>query len=299
MFDFLLDQKNFSSLKEYVDFLRDLPGALAEIEQFTDVFRRSGHLLLTPPDTRALAEAAFANGNSWRAIVRVVPALGFMGQQVVGQTSTFTREFEQLAHGMAGRQSLGSLDPSQFSAVNFGAQGSNRTADLMQLIGNLCLRLEECAQVVASLKALIVSVAQTIHSIFVRFIDSLTLRLCACHGPDAKIEVYYALGRLCLPNMQYDPGGYYSQAQRKAKAREHLQVLNGLYARSTSAANNIADLCHRLGYFLEQVKLELQANGREQTLRRARHSFALLAYPLAELNTMAQALTDMSSRLQA
>ncbi|WHS61195.1 hypothetical protein [Pseudomonas sp. G2-4] len=298
MFDFLLDEKNFASLKEYIDFLNGLPDALTEIEQFSDIFRRSGHLLLTPPDGQALTRAATANKNNWTAIVGVVPSLGAMGRQLVGQTSIFVREFEQVAREAPNRQLLGNLDPSRFTPVNFGPMGSNRTTDLMQLLGNLVLRLDECARAVARLKALVVEVSQTIHSIFVRFIDSLTLRLCACHGPDPKIEIYYALGRIRLPTMQFDPNAYYSQKQRRAKAREHLEVLRGLYARSISAGNNIADLCHRMGYFLEQVKAELQANDRQQSLRRAQSSFAQLAYPLQELEGMARALVALSYRLE-
>jgi len=298
MFDFLLDEKNFSSLKEYIDFLSGLPDALKEIEQFSDVFRRSGHLLLAPPDAQALTRTAITNKNNWRAIVAVVPSLGAMGRQLVGQISIFVREFEQVARETPTRQSLGNLDPSRFTPVNFGPMGSNRTSDLMQLLGNLVLRLEECATAVARLKALVVDVSQTIHSIFVRFIDTLTLRLCSCHGPDSKIEIYYALGRICLPHMQFDPDAYYSQQQRRAKAREHLEVLRMLYVRATSAGNNIADVCHRMGYFLEQVKVELQVNDRQQSLRRAQTSFAQLAHPLRELDGMAGALVALSYRLE-
>lgn len=300
MFDFLLEEKDFSSLKEYINFLSDLPDALAEIEYLSDILRRSGHVLMSPPDAQALTWAAAANEGKWQAIVRVVPSLGMMSRQLVEQTSTFVREFEQVAQeasGAASRQLLGSVDPSRFTPVNFGSQGSNRTSDLMQLMGNLCLRLERCARVVAHFKALVVDVSQTIHRIFVRFIESLTLRVCACHGPDSRIEIYYQLGWFGLPNMQYDRDGRYSQEQRREKAREHLQVLGGLYARATSAGSNIADLCHRMDYFLNHVKLELQSNDRQKSLRRARSSFSQMVYPLEELNRMANALVHMSSRL--
>ncbi|WP_338474245.1 hypothetical protein V3H56_03940 [Pseudomonas sp. MS646] len=302
MVDFLLDEKHFSALGEYIGFLSDLPCSLAEIEQFSGLFRRSGHVLLTPPDAQALTRAATDNQNRWNAIVCVVPSLGFMVHRLVEKTATFVAEFEQVARDAmlaTDPPLLGDLDPSRFSPVNVGAQGSNRTASVMQLIDNLCRRLDECAAAGARLKALIVSVSQTIHSLFVRFIDSLTLRLCACHGPVPKIEVYYALGRISLPGMQYDAGAQHSQAQRKALAQAHLKALNGLYVRSTSAANNIADLCHRLGYFLTQVKLELQTHDRQQSLRRARTSFAQLAYPLAQLRAMAHALRAMPLRVEA
>ncbi|MDO7899889.1 hypothetical protein [Pseudomonas citrulli] len=299
MVDFLLDEKHFSALGEYIGFLSDLPDSLAEIERFSSVFRRSGHVLLAPPDVQALTRAATDNESRWKAIACVVPSLGFTVHQVVEQTARFVAQFEQVAEqamGAVDRPLLGCLDPSRFTPVNVGAHGSNRTASVMQLIDNLGQRLGECATAVERLKALIVSVSQTIHSLFVRFIDSLTLRLCTCHGPDPKIEIYYALGWGNLPGMRYDPGVPHTQAQRRALAQAHLKALNGLYVRSTSAANNIADLCHRLGYFLMQVKLELHTNGRQQSLRRARASFAQLAYPLAQLREMALALRTMPLR---
>ncbi|MBT2338676.1 MULTISPECIES: hypothetical protein [Pseudomonas] len=298
MGDFLWDEKSFSALSEYIRFLSDLPDTLVEIEHFSSVFRRSGHVLLPPPDAQALTRAATDNEGRWRAIVGLVPSLGFVGHRVAEQTATFVREFEQVAQDARQPALLGGVDPSRFTPVNFGGRGSNCTWDLMQLIDNLCRWLDQCAELVARLKTWVAAVSQTVHGLFARFIELLTLRLCTCHGPDPRIEIYYVLGRIILPSMHYDPGRHYSEAQRKALARAHLQALRGLYVRSTSAGNNIADLCHRMGYFLTQVKRELQTNDRHQRLRRARTSFSQLAYPLAQLNEMAHALGSTSLRLE-
>ena len=302
MSDYLLDAKDFASLREYMSFLSDLPGALAEIKRFSDDFQRSGHVLMTPPDAQALTRAAIANEGRWRAIAMVVPSLSTMGCQLVAQTATFLAELEQVAQGATGparRQPLGTVDPLRFTPINAGSQGTNRPPDVLYLINNLCLRLNQCAKVTAHFKSLIVEVSQTIHRIFVRFIESLALRLCVCDAPVSKIEAYYSLGRIALPNMQYDPAQQHSQAQRRAKANEHLKVLNGLYARAISAGNNFADFCHRMNYFLVCMKDELQSNDQHCSLRRARSSMAQLAYPLEELSQMVDALIDMSARLKA
>lgn len=301
MFSFLLDEKDFSSLREYMNFLHDLPATLAEIKRFSDTFQRSGHVLMTPPNAQALTQAAIANEGRWRTIAMVVPSLGMMGRQLVEQTSTFLRELEQVAQqitGPANRQPLRAVDPLRFTPINTASQGTNRPPDVLHLINNLCLRLDQCAKVAAHFKQLITEVTQTVHSIFVRFIESLALRLCVCDGPVSKIEAYYSLGRMGLPNMQYDPGGHYSQAQRQDKAREHLRKLGGLYARAISAGNNFADFCHRLNHFLTCIRSELGANDQHRSLRRARSSLAQVVYPLEELGQMVEALVAMSSRLK-
>ncbi len=297
MFDFLLDEKNFTSLKEYIDFLNNLPATLDEIGRFSENFRRSGHVLMSPPDAQALAQAAIANENRWREILMVVPSLATTGRQLVSETATFTQEFKQVAQdtaGAAGRVPLHRIDSLRFTPINAGSQGSNRARDIISLMSNLCLRLEQCVTVVARFKTLIVEVSQTIHRIFVRFIDSLALRLCVCDGPVPKIEAYYSLGKIGLPNMSYDADGHYSQEQRLEKAREHLNGLGGVYVRAISAGNNLADFCHRMSHFLSCVKAELQSNDEQRSLRRAKSSLAQIAYPLQELDVMVKALERRS-----
>lgn len=301
MFDFLLDEKNVSSLKEYIRFLNDLPVALDEIKRFSDSFQRSGHTMMTPPDAQALTRAAIANESRWRAILMVVPSLATMGRHLVAETDRFTQEFAQVAQhtaGAAGRVPIQNVDPLRFTPIKAGQQGTNRPPDVLYLINNLCLRLDQCAKVVAHFKTLIAEVSQTIHSIFVRFIDSLALRLCICDAPVSKIEAYYSLGRIGLPNMPHDTGSYYSQEQRREKAREHLKILGEIYVRAISAGNNFADFCHRLNHFLTCIKVELQSNDPQCSLRRAKSSMAQVTYPLQELDVMVSALERLSPNYQ-
>ncbi|MCL6703883.1 hypothetical protein [Pseudomonas sp. T1.Ur] len=301
MFDFLLNEKNVSSLKEYVSFLNDLPVALDEIKRFSDAFQRSGHTMMTPPDAQALTQAAVANAGRWRAILMVVPSLAMMGRQLVAEADTFTREFAQVAQhtaGAAGRVLMQNVDPLRFTPINVGQQGTNRPPDILYLINNLCVRLDQYAKVAAHFKTLVVDVSQTIHSIFVRFIDSLALRLCVCDAPVSKIEAYYSQGRIGLPNMPYDTGGYYSEEQRREKAREHLRMLGEVYVRAISAGNNLADFCHRLNHFVTCVKVELQSNDPQCSLRRAKSSMAQVAHPLQQLDVMVSALERLSPKYQ-
>lgn len=301
MFDFLLDEKNFTALKEYIRFLSDLPDSLVEVKKLSDDFRRRGHVLLSPPDAQALMLAASANERNWRGVVGIVPTLGVMSSQLFEQISTFVREFEQelqKAAVPASYQLLKDVDPQRFTPISSGSHDPFPPSDIVQLIGNLCLRLDQCTFIATYFKTLIVEVSQTIHRVFVRFIESMSLRLCACHSPVSKIEMYYRLGRIALPNMQYNLDGYYSQEQRVEKARAHLKALHSLYARAISAGNNLSDLCHRMAYFLNYVRGELQSNNLQKSVRWTRSSLSHIAYPLEELKVMANALVAISSKLK-
>lgn len=301
MFDYLLDEKNFSSLNEYIRFLNDLPATLNEIQRFSQSFQRKGHLMMTPPSARLLTQAATANALCWRAIQITVPQLAFASGTVVTQVSTFLDEFrEQLrkTHGPARRMALKDIDPRLFTPAGSNSSGTNRPPDVVVIMRSLVQRLEACERASAQFKAQIVQIAQTIHSIFVRFIESLSLRLCICDGPISKIEAYYSLGKFELPGMKYDPQGGHSEQQRMAKAREHLQALSGMYARATSAANNLGDFCHRMNFYLNAVRTELVLNDRQQTMIRANLSLATIVQPIEELRTMSRGLQRMSLKLR-
>lgn len=301
MLDFLLNEKDFLALKEYMIFLADLPESLVEINKMSGEFESSGHVLLSPPDAQSLSLAVTANAHIWRTIIRIVPALGIMGCQLVEQASTFVREFKQVTQEppcSTRCKLLKDFDFQRFTSNDAGLQGAHEPLDVVQLMGNLCLRLDQCVYTAAHFKLLICEILQTVHSVFMRFIESLALRVCTCHPPVPKIEMYYRLGRIALPNMQYHLDGFYTQTQRVEKAREHLRAMDGLYVRTISAGNNISDLCGRMAFFSKHIKAELESNDLQRSIRRARSSLSHIAYPLEELQVMANALVAMSSRFE-
>ncbi|MCP1499610.1 hypothetical protein J2Y86_004317 [Pseudomonas migulae] len=301
MFDYLLNEKNFSSLNEYTRFLNDLPATLNEIQRFSKSFQSQGHVMMTPPSASLLTQAATMNALCWRAVQITVPQLAFASGRVVTQVSTLLEEFrEELrkASGPARRMALQDIDPRRFTPAGSNSAGTNRPRDVVVIMRNLVQQLEGCERASAQFKSQIVQIAQTIHSIFVRFIESLSMRLCICDGPVSKIEAYYSLGHFGLPVMHYDPQAGYSLEQRLEKAREHLQALFGMYAQATSAANNLGDFCHRMNFYLNVVKTELLFNDGHQTLARANLSLATIVQPIEELRTMSNGLLRLSSKLQ-
>ncbi|MHC8301802.1 hypothetical protein [Pseudomonas sp. ZS1P83] len=297
MLDYLLAEKNFVSLKQYVDLLNALPDVLAKIENFSDAFKRSGHSMLQPPNAQALIQAARANAANWQLIICTMPQLGALAARVVMDIDSFSQEFRQMAEDRAKRNlPLSAIDPGQFSVVKSPGWGGAPRANLIDVIRELALRLERCRQIAAQFKSTVRSVGGTIHSIFVRFIESLSLPICACHGVNTKIEVYYALGRIGLPNMQYDPDEHYSEQQRLEMARDHLERLIGLYRRTGGAVNNLSDFCYRLTYILDEAERELVTSHPAQTVSRAKCSLSLVDHSILEVRSMSEQLIKMSKK---
>ncbi|KZN16549.1 MULTISPECIES: hypothetical protein [Pseudomonas] len=297
MLDYLLAEKNFVSLKQYVDLLNDLPDVLAKIENFSDAFKRSGHSMLQPPNAQALIRSARANAANWQLILCTMPQLGELTARVAMDIDSFSQEFRQMAEDSAKRKlPLSAVDPGQFSVVKSSEWGGAPPADLIDVMRELWSRLERCKQTVAQFKSTIRNVGETVHGIFVRFIESLSLPICVCHGVNTKIEVYYGLGRIGLPNMQYDPDEHYSEQQRLEMARDHFARLVGLYRGTGGAVNNLSDFCYRLTYILDEAGRELATSHPAQTVSRAKYSLSLVDHSILEVKSMSEQLIQMSKQ---
>lgn len=300
MLDYLLAEKNFVSLKRYIDFLNALGPTLSEIKRFSDSFARQGHTLLTPPDAQELAIAASACSLGWQRIKTTIPALGTATDRVLTDIDVFIREFRAINDAGWDRQSpITHIDPQRFSLVKPDNWTGPPPVDVIDIMKLLWDRLGLCERSVLQLKAEVRDITEKTHSIFVRFVESLRLPLCSCDGPVSKIEAYYVLGHLGLPGMQYEPGESHYEEQRRAKANEHIARLFGLYWHSSGAANNLGDFCHRLQRFLGDAKRELASNHPAQTLPRAKTSLGVVGYSLIEVRDMSSQLVAMAKKLNA
>ncbi|MGY2438810.1 hypothetical protein [Pseudomonas sp. SDO52101_S400] len=296
MLDYLLAEKNFVSLKHYIDLMNALPDVLAQVEKFSASFERSGHQMLRSPDAEALRQVAVANACSWQVILMMLPQLGALTAQTVQDLETFSREFRQMSADPVNRKRpLSQIDPQQFSIVRSPGWAAP-PRDMMDVMREMDARLERCKQSVMQFKETARDVGETVHSIFVRFIECLGLPICACHDVGIKIEVYYALGRLGLPNMQYNPEDQYSEEQRRQIARDHLDRLNGLRRTTGSAVNNLSDFCYRMAYMLNEAGRELGRSFPAQKLETARYSWNLVRESISEVQSMSEQLIELSKR---
>lgn len=298
MLDYLLAEKNFATLKQYVDFLNELPEALGEINRFSDAIARTGHTLLPPPNAQALSQVALANALCWRAIGITVPLLGNTSARILHDVGSFISEFKAIVSVTQNRRlPISVIDPQQFTVVRSAGWGSAPRADVIDILRELDARLGSCQLAVSDFKSQVTRLAESIHGIFVRFIESLTMPLCSCDGPTPKIEVYYGLGRIGLPGMGYDPGQPYSEEQRQAMARAHVVRLFDLHRCASVAASNLGDFCYRWVYMLDEAKRTLRTHHAHQTMARAKASLPLVIGSLDEVKAMSEQLVQMAKAL--
>ena len=298
MFDYLLAEKNFVSIRTYKDFLNDLGPTLAHIQSFSDSIARQGHQLLVPPDARALGFAAMASMASWQGIKASIDALGHGIAWVLRDLNGFLREFEAINdEGWDRRTAICRIDPQRFSVVRSEHWTDKPPIDVLDIMHMFVFRLGMCERTVELLKANVRTLTEDTHSIVVRFIESLKLRLCSCDGPVSKIEAYYTLGRLGLPGMQYNPNDRYSEQQRRELARQHIARLEALHWHCTGATNNLGDFCYRLLRFINDARRELLSHHHSQTLPRAKLSMRLMDYSLTEVRDLSTQLTSMARTL--
>lgn len=297
MLNYLLEERNFVSLKEYIDFLGNLPPVLEEIQIFSDAYSRQ-HVMLTPPNSQMLVQAAMENASAWQSIKAALPEIGRVSGEAVLDTRTFIEEFHRLTQALGNRRfKLHPLDIKDFSLTRSAEWGSTPPRDVIDLMNELWNRLNRCEGAILKFRSAVTAIGETLHSIFVRFIESLTLALCSCDDPIPKIEAYYTIRKLGLPGMQYDPELGHSEQARLEQAREHVARLKNMRIRTACAVDNLTDFCYRLQYFLADARSELQANHPMRTISRARVGLTMTDLSLVEVGAMSEQLMKMSRRL--
>ncbi|WP_332767969.1 hypothetical protein [Pseudomonas koreensis] len=295
MLEYLLADKNFAALKQYVKFLQDLPPALQEMTDFSKSFERQGHTMLSPPNIQSLRQAAQANEACWLAIQVATPLLGSNSVRLLRDVFGFLEEFQVIVSNADNRrEAIVSIDPRQFSLVRSPGWGNAPAGSIIDVLREIDRRLEQYRGTVLNFKNLVTGLAESIHSIFVRFIECLTMPICACDEPVAKIEVYYGLGKIGLPGTTYVPGRPYSQEERIALSKEHVDFLFSLRRRAASAANNLSDFCFRMTWMLDEAKQMLRSHYPTMTMARARSTLPMLKGPLNDVQSMSDQLVKMT-----
>ncbi|VVP71413.1 hypothetical protein PS918_01184 [Pseudomonas fluorescens] len=297
--DYLLNEEDFKSLKAYINFLNELPPALKVIEAFTESIRRQGHQMLAPPDAHMLLQAAQGNAGSWQAIRMSIPLIGQGVGQAVRDTRLFIEEFHiYIKNPVNGKTRFLDMDIGHFSLTTshrWGREAPVNVSDLLRALFNGLLNVE---QAILSFMSAVTSIGISLHGIFIRFIESLTLELCSCDKTTSKIEAYYGLGKVELPGMQLDLQRPYSEQERMANAREHIARLRSMHLHATSAVDNLTDFCYRLQYLLADARGELQADHPAQTLVRLGIRLNFVRDSLVEVNPMTERLLEISKRLR-
>ncbi|MBK5510253.1 hypothetical protein [Pseudomonas sp. TH15] len=294
MLAYLLAEKNFSALKQYVTFLNDLRPALQEISEFTAIFERQKHLILPPPNVQSLKEAAQTSAACWRAIAMATPLLGSNCTLVLRDVFGFIEEFESVVSNVDNRRkAIVTIDPQHFSLVRSPAWGNAPAENIIDVLREMHRRLGQYRSAVLDFNVQVTRLAESMHSIFVRFIECLTTPICTCDKPIPKIEAYYSLGKIGLPGTTYEPGRLYSQEERIAQSKEHVEFLFNLRRRAASAANNLSDFCYRMTCMLDEARQVLQCHYPAMTMARAKAVLPMFKGPLSDVQSMSDQLVKM------
>lgn len=295
MLEYLLAEKNFAALKQYVKFLQDLPPALQEMTEFTGIFERQKHIMVPPPNVQSLKQAAQTSEMCWRAIQVAIPALGSHSAQVLREIFAFIEEFQAVVSKADNRRkTIVTIDPRQFSLVRSPAWGNAPAESIIDVLREMDRRLEQYRGMVLNFKTRVIGLAESIHGIFVRFIECLTMPICTCDKPIPKIEAYYSLGKIGLPGTTYEPGRLYSQEERIAQSKEHVEFLFNLRRRAASAANNLSDFCYRMSCMLDEAQQMLRNHYPAMTMARAKSALPMLQGPLNDVQSMSDQLGKLT-----
>jgi hypothetical protein len=300
MSGYLLSEEHFTALKEYIGFLNDLPVALEEIGRFSGIYRNQGHQLLTPPNAQSLADAALGNKLAWQALMQTISSLGESSAGVLKDSRRFIDEFRHFTQGDgARRKTIDSIDPQRFTLTKSPVWAAQPARDVIDLMRELCRRLYRCASLINAFQRALTTIGASVHGIFVRFIDSLSLPLCSCDGPIPKIEAYYAIGKIGLPNLQYQPGTAYSQNERMEFARDHLAHLRRIRIKTSTAVDCLNDFCHVWQKLLTHAQVQLQNNHLSSSWSRSNRLLTFVDDPLNNVKDMSDRLIRMSRKFQA
>lgn len=297
---YLLEEQDFISLSAYIDFLEKLPPALQEVQRFSANYQRSGHQMVPPPSSLLLSRAAAANKMAWQAMTVATPLLGNICSNALISTYQFIEEFRGLTQSPEKMQTrIIDVDPRHFSLAKSPVWAGASPESVIDILREIEQHLQRCIAAIATFKKAVSAIGATVHSIFVRFIESLSIDLCSCHSPIPKLEVYYGLGNFSLPDMQWDPTRPYSQEERLQKAREHMARLVSMRIRVACAVDNLNDFCYRLQYLLGDARRGLLRNHARSVCMRTNYLMTLVEHPLVEVKNMADGLLMMARKFDA
>lgn len=296
----VIEENNFIALKGYLYFLSTFPELLENIRSRSDEYQKSGHKLLSPPDIQALTRSAASNESHWRAIVVLVPVLGIMGNQIVEHIHNFSQEFEhalkKLPHSEL-TNLLKSFPHQNFTAITSGTHEILNHSDILDLINNLCSRVQECAFTANSFDKMLEEDSNTNHSFFAHFIDSLLTPICLCHPSVSKFSIYYHDGLLSSAFTQTHLTQLSKLMNTANKHDIYLTALRDLHVSARMAGSDLGFLCSRMLLFLNKIEAGLKSNTLQTSVRLANTSFIQIESLLEGLKETSHALTTLSSAL--
>ncbi|MGF6282664.1 hypothetical protein ABH912_003197 [Pseudomonas sp. BT76 TE3572] len=297
MYEFLLAEKHFVSLKNYFKFLQALPVTFNQYKSFSESLQRQGHVLTTLPDTQRLTVLASFSTGYLDQLARNIAKAGKICDENLIYLSDFIQECRVLAKESPrnGRGiTLRELDFKRFSLSRSPWWIWVPPTDVKGLTHELYFRLNRATSAIMELKAVPLELNLDIHTVFSRFVRSWTLKSCQCHSHYSRIEAWYVEGGFSLSGMKTPPaiGGF--RGASLAQSKEHLRELVAVYTDASSAINNLSDFLYAMCGFSSTAEKELLAVKPTMKLSQLISSLAQVEYVLKEFVTMRHQIQQWS-----
>ncbi|EJM58732.1 hypothetical protein PMI29_04466 [Pseudomonas sp. GM49] len=257
MYEFLLERRHFDYLKDYFDFLGDLPEALEKFVRLISLYVGDGNVMTTSDinKLRALLSSSRDYIQKFDGDISVLDT-GLL--DTLSIFSTFTDECEAIASISPEKRYLQIkyLDLKQFCLpVSQGWKCHFPSGAVCALTDGFSTRLYLFGIKVSDLKFSIKKLHEGIHSIFVRFVRCLHRRMSCCNN-FSYLERCYLFGwggfRGAFAFIPYE-----SRDARAAQARQHLREISLIYTAASSAINNLNDFFFAMLRFIEMAQQEL------------------------------------------
>ncbi|WP_347904051.1 hypothetical protein [Pseudomonas purpurea] len=297
MYEFLLAERHFGSLRKYFDFLRALPATLDQLKSYSDNLQRQGHVLTTPPDAERLKVlASFSIGYLERLEVDI-RALGKVCNENLSYIAAFADECRKIAKETPqnGRHvRISSVDFKRFSLSGSQWWIWFPPSDVKGLTFELFHRLGRTSSSLLDFKAVPEELYFDIHNVFERFFRSLTLKPCECHSHYSRIEAWYVVSGSSLPGMKNTSSAGSSAQARQARSNEHLRELFAIKTDACSAIQNLNDFLFAMRSFLMTAERELRDVKPTMKLSQLNCALAQVEHVLKEVKSMADRMQQWS-----
>lgn len=297
MYEFLLAEKHFRSLKKYFDFLRALPAVLDKLKIYSDGLQRKGHVLIEPPDAERLKFMASMSSGYLARLEADIAMLGQACHLNISYIETFSDECRKIAAQSAkqGKNlSIGTIDFKLLSLSRSPWWIWFPPRDVKGLTHELYFRLGRTTSALLEFKAIPKELHLDIHNVFEGFLRALSFPPCQCHLRYSRIEGWYVEAGGNLPGMNnpLSPGS--SGPVRLARSNEHLRELRVLKREACSAIINLNDFVFVMCRFVAVAEKDLLAVKPTMKLAQLVSSLAHTENVLKEVKSMADTMQRWS-----
>jgi len=256
--DFLL-KEDIIALRKYIDFSAQLPEALQDIRNFSQIMERQRIKLEYQLDSTFIEKAAQKSFEAWSAIPLLIPAIAEnfrLSAEIIYSFSDELYIFSQIPENT--EKTNNRVDFKIFNSIKSSRTFENSISDIQTISRTFSQTLDNCISLTKNITLRNDIVLDSVPGFFSQYIDYLMLRLVLSPTEQHLIMLssLYSLGH-DLPGMRFSRTTSYSQQQRLHLATAYLRLLLEIRGSAYVAALHTSHFCHAVIYLAEDMKKTL------------------------------------------